>query len=40
MNVCLWHVFHPKVKANHFLLTGDSPNFTVNETQISLQVKS
>lgn len=40
INVCPWHVFHPKVKANHFLLIGDSPNFTVNETQISLQAKS
>lgn len=32
--------FPPKVKANHFSLIGDSPNFTVNETQISLQAKS
>lgn len=39
INVCPWHVFIQKWKLIILLLIGESPNFTVNETQISAQAK-
>lgn len=40
ISVCPWHVFIQKWKLIILLLLGDSPNFTVNETQISMQAKT
>lgn len=40
ISVCPWHVFIQKWELIILLLIGDSPNSTVNETQISAQAKT